>query len=81
MLQSNFLRNRSESDIVDQIIWTIRHAAAFYQLTPEHMAEYYVEFPEPRLWDAITVFVSKETKALVAELGRAEAARRQWSTW
>jgi hypothetical protein len=81
MLQAHFLRNRSESDIVDQIIWTIRHAAAFYQLTPEHMAEYYVEFPEPRLWDAITVFVPEETKALVVELGRTEAARRGWPTW
>ena len=81
MLQANFLYNRTESDIIDQIIWTMKHAAAFYQLTPEHMAEYYVEFPEPRLWDAITVFVPEETQALVAELGREEAARRQWPTW
>ena len=81
MLQANFLLNRTESDIVDQIIWTIKHAAEFSTLAPEHMAEYYVEFPEPRLWSAITVFVSEETKTLVAELGRAEAARRGWPTW
>ena len=29
MLQANFLYNCTESDIIDQIIWTMKHAAAF----------------------------------------------------
>jgi len=52
-----YLPSLSESERVDAVIYTIRQSVDFAQLTPMKMAEYWAEGVEPRIWEAINVFV------------------------
>jgi len=60
----------SESLCVDAVITAIRRSFDFGKLSVPQMAEYWAEGVEPRLWEAITVFVPADKVAAAIRRGR-----------
>ena len=68
ILQISF-RDIDESLCVDAVVCAIRRSFDFGKLPVQQMAEYYAEGVEPRIWDAITVFVPKKKVKEAVRIG------------
>jgi hypothetical protein len=64
------LHSLTESECIDVVIAAIRRSTAFARLDLQTMANYWAEGPEPRIWDALTVFASARKVAEAKRLGR-----------
>ena len=60
----------SESLCVDAVVTAIRRSVDFGKLSLPQMAEFWAEGVEPRLWEAINVFVPARKTAAAVRAGR-----------
>ena len=60
----------SESDRADAVVSAIRRSFDFGKMSLQQMAEYWAEGVEPRIWEAINVFVPARKTAAAVRIGR-----------
>ena len=60
----------SESDRTDAVVLAIRRSFDFGKMSVRQMAEYWAEGVEPRIWEAINVFVPARKTAAAERIGR-----------